>query len=116
MLTSEITGEQWKHLMIISSMHNATCKNCLDISYQEELNEYVLLNEDELAHELILEILLENVEMCPDFLKIHKEYVGAVYRIVKKMDKITDGLQSLRSSIRLNLFLDLMNQQESKKS
>jgi len=97
-----ITNEQWEHLTTIGNLHMNIYTGKTE---QFELNQYVLQHEKELNHTLIFETLLENIELTPEFVNLNKEYVKAVYRIAKRIEKESE---SLRSLIRADVFFTLL--------
>jgi hypothetical protein len=107
MITGQMDDSQWNHLMTIGRMHNQAS---FDGEKQSVLNEYVIKHESELDHMMIVETLLENVELTPDFIEEQKDYVNAVYRIAKKVEN--QDQQSLRSIIRIERFFQLMGEEK----
>jgi len=98
----QMTDKAWEHLKTIGSLHNQVS---FGIEDQETLNRYVITNETELAHPILLETLLENIELHDEFYLANKPYMEAVHRIVEKAGKDMD---SIRSMIRLEAFLTMM--------
>lgn len=104
MITGQMNDVQWKHLMSIGRLHNQICGGTEE---QSVLSEYVITHEKELAHSMIVETLLENIELTQEFLHENKDYVEVVYRIAKVIE--SEDIQSLRSIIRVEAFFQLMN-------
>lgn len=105
----QISDQQWQHVRTIGNLHNS-----INFGSEEQsvLNEYVIKHEKELTHSIIVEILLENVELTEEFFSTNAEYVEAIYRIAKEIEK--EDIDSLRSMIRIEAFFIMVDKSDVK--
>lgn len=103
MMMYQATDEVWERFGEINMLHMDVCTGEIE---QSKFNEFVLSNEKNLNHPLILEVILENVELTEEFLKQNEDYCKAVYRIVSNTN--FEGLQmSFSVSARIQRILKI---------